>query len=114
MPLSILRRFGLGEARLTTVTLQLVDRSLKHPRGGGVIEDVLIKVNKFIFLEDFIVPDMEENKEIPIIIGRPFRATSRALIDVQKGELKLRLQDYEVTFNVFKAMRHLRESDTCF
>ena len=47
MPLSIFRRLGLGEARPTTVTLQLANRSLKHPR--GVIEDVLVKVDKFIF-----------------------------------------------------------------
>ena len=60
MPLSIFKRLGLGEAHPTTVTLQLADRSLKHPR--GVIEDVLVKVDKFIFPADFIVLDMEEDK----------------------------------------------------
>ena len=50
-----------------------------------VIEDVLVKVDKFIFLADFIFLDMEEDKEIPIILGRPFLATSEALIDVQKA-----------------------------
>ena len=103
---------GLGEARPTTVTLQLADRSLKHPR--GMIEDVLVKVDKFIFPEDFIVLDMEEDKEIPIILGRLFLATGRAMIDVQRGELKLRVQEDEVKFNVFKAVRHPAESDTCF
>ena len=112
MSLSIFRRLGLGEACPTTVTLQLTDRSLKHPRGG--IEDVLVKVDKFILLTDFIVLDMEEDKEIPIILGRPFLATGKALIDVHKGELKLIVQDDEVTFNVFKAMRHPTESDACF
>ena len=63
MPLSIFRRLGLGEAQPTTITLQLADKSLKHPR--GVIEDVLVKVDKFIFLADFIVLDMEEDKEYP-------------------------------------------------
>ena len=79
MPLSIFQRLGLGEAFPTTVTLQLVDRSLKHPKGGGgggggggLIEDVLVKVDKFIFPAYFIVLDMEEDKEIPIILGRPF------------------------------------------
>ena len=112
MPLSIFRRLGLGEARPTTVTLQLVDRSLKHPR--GVIEDVLVKVDKFIFPTDFIVLDMEEDKEIPIILGRPFLATGRAMINVQRGELKLRVQEDEVKFNVFEAVRHLAGSDMCF
>ena len=112
MPLSIFKRLGLGEARPTTVTLQLADRSLKHPR--GIIEDVLVKVDKFIFPADFIVLDMEEDKEIPIILGRPFLATGRVMIDVQRGELKLRVQEDEVKFNVFEAVRHPAESDTCF
>ena len=112
MPLSIFRRLGLGEARPTTTTLQLADRSLKHPR--GVIGDVLVKVDKFIFPSDYIVLDMEEDKEIPIILGRPFLATDRAMIDVQKGELKLRVQDDEVRFSVFNAVRHPAKSDACF
>ena len=80
MPLSIFRRLGLSEARPTTVTLQLADRSLKHPR--EVIEDVLVKVDKFIFLANFIVLDMEEDKELPIMLGRQFLATGRAMNDV--------------------------------
>ena len=112
MPLSIFKRLGLGEARPTTVTLQLAYESLKHLR--GVIEDVLVKVDKFIFPADFIVLDMEEDKEIPIILGRPFFATGRAMIDVQRGELKLRVQEDEVKFNVFEAVRHPAEIDTCF
>ena len=79
-----------------------------------MIEYVLVKVDKFIFPADFIILDMEEDKEIPIILGRPFLATGKAMIDVQKGELKLRMQDDEVNFNVFKAMRHPIKSDTCF
>ncbi|XP_062075444.1 uncharacterized protein LOC133779485 [Humulus lupulus] len=82
MPLFVFRRLGLGEASPTTVTLQLEDRSIKHPR--GIIEDVLVKVDKFIFPADFIVLDMEEDENIPIILGRPFLATGQALIDVQK------------------------------
>ena len=112
MPLSIFIRLGLGEARPTTITLQLAGRSLKHPQ--GVIEDVLVKVDKFIFPVDFIVLDMEEDKEIPIILGRPFLATGRATIDVHKGELKLRVQDGEVKFSVFNSVRHPTESDACF
>ena len=112
MSLSIFRLLGLGEARPTTVTLQLANISLKHP--WGVIEDVLVNVDKFIFLADFIVLDMEEDKEIPIILGRPFLATGRALIDVQKEELKLRVQDDEVRFSVFNAVRHPAKSDACF
>ncbi|XP_062112795.1 uncharacterized protein LOC133823956 [Humulus lupulus] len=100
MPLPVFRRLGLGEAKPTTVTLQLADRSLAHPR--GIIEDVLVKVDKFIFPVDFIVLDMEEDTNEPIILGRPFLATGMALIDVQKGELKFRVQKGELKFRVQK------------
>ena len=79
-----------------------------------MIEDVLVKVDKFIFPADFIVLDMEEDKERPIILGRPFLVTGRAMINVQRGELNLRVQDDEVNFNVFEAVRHMAKSDTCF
>ncbi|XP_062086957.1 uncharacterized protein LOC133793673 [Humulus lupulus] len=112
MPLSVFKRLQLKEAKPTTVTLQLAHRSLAHPR--GVIEDVLVKVDKFIFPADFIVLDMEEDSNVPIILGRPFLATGQALIDVQKGELKLRVQGEEVVFNVLKAMTYPEASDNCF
>ena len=70
-----------------------------------MIEDVLVKVDKFIFPTDFIVMDMEEDKEIPIILGRPFLATGGALIDVQKRKLKLRALGDEITFHVFWPMK---------
>ena len=74
-----------------------------------MIEDVLVKVDKFIFPADFIVLDMEEDETMPIILGRPFLATGRALIDVQKGELKLRVEKEEATFKVFSVF----EIPTC-
>ncbi|XP_075486381.1 uncharacterized protein LOC142525987 [Primulina tabacum] len=91
----------------TTISLQLADRSIKYPR--GVIEDVLVKVDKFIFPVDFVVLDMEEDREIPLILGHPFLAIGRA--DVQKGELVLRLNDEKVTFNVFRSMKYPGSSD---
>ena len=70
MPLLVFQKLGLGEVKLTTISLQMADRSLTYPR--GVIKDVLVKVDKFIFPVDFIVLDMEEDQEILIILGRPF------------------------------------------
>ncbi|KAK6146443.1 hypothetical protein DH2020_020312 [Rehmannia glutinosa] len=84
MPLSVLRKLGLVEVRPSTVTLQLADRSLVHPT--GILENVLIKVDKFIFPVDFLVLDMNEDCDTPLILGRPFLATAEALIDVKKGE----------------------------
>ena len=54
---------------------------------------------------------MQEDTEVPIILGRPFLATGRAMIDVQKGELRLRVQQEEVTFNVFNAIKHPHDID---
>ena len=112
MPLSILQKLGLDEPKLTNVSLQLANRSITYPR--GILEDVLVKVDKFIFPVDFIILDMEEDHEIPLILGRPFLATSRALIDVQQGNMVLRINDKHVTFNVFKALKLPPSSDTCF
>ncbi|XP_038882417.1 uncharacterized protein LOC120073686 [Benincasa hispida] len=87
MPSSIFKKIDIGEARPTTITLQLVDKSIKLPEGK--IEDVFVQVDKFIFPADFVILDYEADREIPIILGRPFLATGRALIDVQKRELTI-------------------------
>ena len=112
MPLSVFKKLGLGEAKPTTVFLQLADRFIQYPR--GMIENVLVKVDKFIFPADFIVLDMEDDQDISIILGRSFLATGRTLIDVQKGELTIRVQDEQVTFNIFKALKFPSEADCCF
>ncbi|XP_062080687.1 uncharacterized protein LOC133785473 [Humulus lupulus] len=80
MSLSNFKKLGLGEVKPTSITLQLANRSFKYPH--GVIEDVLVKVDMFVFPTDFVVLDMEEDHEIPLIFVRPFLATSGALIDV--------------------------------
>ena len=85
MLLSVFRKLELVVVKPTTISLQMADHSLTFPR--GVIEDVLVKVDKFIFLVDFLVLDMEEDREIPLILGRSFLATGRALIDVHSGNL---------------------------
>ena len=82
MPLSVAKRL-MGELIPTTMTLKMVDRTLAHPE--GILEDLLIKVEKFIFLVDFVVIDIEEDKQVPMLLGRPFLATGAALIDVKKG-----------------------------
>ena len=78
------------------------------------IEDVLVKVDKFIFPVDFIILDYEADRDVPKIRRRPFLATRRTLIDVQKGELTMRVQDKQVTFNVFKAMKLPNEPEEFF
>jgi len=112
MLLFVFGKLGLGEAMSIMVLLQLADRSIKYPR--GVIEDVLVKVDKLYFPVDFIVLDLDEERKIPFIIGWSFLATSKTLIDVQQGKLTLFVQDDEVTSNVFKAMKYPTNNDKWF
>ncbi|XP_062075667.1 uncharacterized protein LOC133779768 [Humulus lupulus] len=81
--------------------------------GASKIEDVLVQVDKFIFLADFIILDYEANRDVPIILGRPFLATGRTLIDVKKGELTMRVNEKQVTFNVFNSMKFPDEIEEC-
>ena len=73
-----------------------------------------MKVDKFIFPVDFIVLEMEEDREVPMILGRPFLATGKALIDVEQGKLTLRAMDEEVTFNVYEAIRKFDDCKSCY
>ena len=107
MSLNMMRRMRIEEAKPTRMALQLADRTLKFPH--GVVEDTLVKVGEFIFPADFVVLDMEEEANTSIILGRPFLATAGAIIDVQKGELVLRLHEEKMVFNVFKAMSYPKE-----
>nr|GEW00731.1 hypothetical protein [Tanacetum cinerariifolium] len=91
------------------MSIQLDDQSIKYPI--GVCANFLIKVNKFIFLVDFIVLEIDEDELVLIILGRPFLATTRAVIDVYEGKLSLRVRNEIVTFNIRKSMKskHFRD-----
>ncbi|RVW45766.1 Transposon Tf2-2 polyprotein [Vitis vinifera] len=83
LPYSVYKQLGLGELKPTAITLSLADRSVKIPR--GVIEDVLVQVDNFYYPVDFVVldtdPTVKEANLVPIILGRPFLATSNAIIN---------------------------------
>ncbi|XP_070008033.1 uncharacterized protein [Nicotiana sylvestris] len=111
MPLEIYKRLGIGRVRPTSMLLQLADRTIKRP--SGILDDVLIQVGKFLFSTNFVILDCKVDEEIPIILGRPFLVTGRALIDCENGELKMRLNDEEITFNVQKSMRRPSEFTNC-
>ncbi|XP_012477517.1 uncharacterized protein LOC105793136 [Gossypium raimondii] len=96
MPYKMFKQLGLREPKPTRMSIQLADRSIRYPR--GIIEDVLVKVDKFIFPIDFVVFDMDEDIEVPMILGRPFLATARTITDVGTGELVLRVGDEKILF----------------
>ncbi|XP_012461395.1 uncharacterized protein LOC105781400 [Gossypium raimondii] len=108
---SVFKQLGIGRAKLTTITLQLVDQSLEYPEGK--IDDVLVRVDKFINPADFILLGFEVDKVVPIILGRPFLETGRMRVVVQKGKLTMQVQDEQVTFNVLKALRSPNEVKDC-
>ncbi|GJV79602.1 reverse transcriptase domain-containing protein [Tanacetum coccineum] len=89
MPLSVWKKLSLPELTPTCMTLELADRSITQPI--GIAEDVDVKVGKFQFPADFVVVDFDANPRVPLILGRSFLKTGRALIDVYEGELTLRV-----------------------
>ncbi|MEQ5220379.1 retropepsin-like aspartic protease, partial [Morganella morganii] len=78
MPFALYRQLKLGTLKPTRMSIQLADQYTKYPR--GIVEDILVRVDKFIFPVDFVILDMDPDVEIPLILGRPFLATARALI----------------------------------
>ena len=83
LPYSMYKQLGLGELKPTSITLSLIDRSIKIPK--GTLEDVLIQVDKFYYPVDFVILETEPvaagANYVPIILGRPFLATSNAIIN---------------------------------
>ncbi|XP_050221519.1 uncharacterized protein LOC126671757 [Mercurialis annua] len=112
MPLTLFRTLcGDQTVKSTSMVLQLADHSLKRP--FGIVEDVLVKVDKFIFPVDFVILDYAVDKECSMILGRPFMNTGRALIDVHGGKLTLRIDEETVEFDMKKVMRGTIEEEEC-
>ncbi|GKC46271.1 DNA-directed DNA polymerase [Tanacetum coccineum] len=113
MPYTMYEKLGLGEPKATRMSLELANRSIQYPR--GIIENVLIKVDTFVLLIDFVILDMPEDTRVPIILGRPFLATARAMIDVFNKKITLRVRDDEVIFDIDQSIkRPSTKDDECY
>ncbi|GJR48819.1 DNA-directed DNA polymerase [Tanacetum coccineum] len=113
MPYTMYEKLGLGEPTTTRMSLELADRSIQYPR--GIIENVIIKVDKFILPIDFVILDMPKDSRVPIILERPFLATSRAMIDVFNKKITLRVGVDEVIFDVDQYIkRPTTKDDECY
>ena len=103
LPYSVYKQLGLGELKPTNITLSLADRSIKIPK--GIVEDVLLKVDKFYYSVDFVVLDTEPvaggTNQVPIILGRPFLATSNAIINYRNGVMQLTFGNMTLELNIF-------------
>ncbi|WJX14409.1 hypothetical protein P8452_04679 [Trifolium repens] len=113
MPLSLMKRIPGAVVKPIKMQITLADRSITHPY--GILQDVLVRCAEFVFPVDFVILDMDECVDTPVLLGRPFLATGRALIDVAMGELMLRLEEESVSFKVFEGMEpYKKEKPRCF
>ncbi|XP_070050254.1 uncharacterized protein [Nicotiana tomentosiformis] len=101
--LSVFKTLGIRQPRPISMRLQMVDCTMKRPL--GLIDDVLVRVDRFILLTYFMILDCDVEYDMPIILGRPFLAMGKALVDVEAGELTFRVGDEKVVFHVCKSMR---------
>ena len=116
-PYSMYKQLGLGELKPTSITLSLADRSIKIPK--GTLEDVLIQVERFYYPVDFVMLDTEPvavgANHVPIILGRPFLATSNAIINCRNGVMQLTFGNMTLELNIFHlGKRHMHSEEYGF
>ncbi|KAK9033666.1 hypothetical protein V6N11_049852 [Hibiscus sabdariffa] len=102
MPKSVFQKLGIGEVKPTIVLLQLANHSFVQSEGK--IEDILVRIDKFIFPVDFLILDCEADEHAPIILGKPFLATSRAIIDFDKDEIAFQVDNDQVKMKVSQSL----------
>ncbi|GJR11418.1 retrotransposon protein [Tanacetum coccineum] len=100
MPFSTYTNLSLGVLSHTRLTIELADRTIKQPR--GIAENVLVRINKFVFPIDFIILDIPEDDDIPLILGPPFLSTAYVKIDVFKRKVTLRVGEEKLVFKSVK------------
>ncbi|XP_050893362.1 uncharacterized protein LOC127099689 [Lathyrus oleraceus] len=111
MPLSICERLKMGELRPTRMFVQLADRSIKFP--VGMLENVPVHICQFYIPTDFIIMDIKEDSNIPVILRRPFLATAEAIIDVKKGKITFKAGEEKVKFILMQFLKAPTIDDTC-
>ncbi|GKA89272.1 DNA-directed DNA polymerase [Tanacetum coccineum] len=113
MPYTMYEKLSLGEQKATRMSLELADRSIQYPR--GIIKNVLIKVDKFVLLIDFVILDIPEDSRVPIILRRPFLATARAMINVFNKQITLGSGTMKESFDMDQSIkRPPAEVDECY
>ncbi|XP_022007772.1 uncharacterized protein LOC110907048 [Helianthus annuus] len=104
MPYKVFTKLDLGEPSSTRLSIRLADYSIKYPR--GFVENMLVKIDNFVFQVDFVILDMDEDSRVPLILGRPFLNTAQTIVDVAAGQITLRVNDQHVTFDIKRSMQH--------
>ncbi|GJU05805.1 transposon ty3-I gag-pol polyprotein [Tanacetum coccineum] len=112
MPYSMFLRLNLGDLKPTQMCIEHANKTTQFPK--GIAENIMVKIDKFVFPVDFVILDMEEDHRIPIILGRPFLATAHAMIDVFNKKISFEVGDEIITFDLEKSMRFPPfNEDTC-
>ena len=106
------RRIGNLKIAPTRMTLQLADCSITRPY--GVVEDVLVKVHQFTFPVDIVIMDIEDDFDIPLILGSPFMLIAKCVVDMGNCNLEMSVEDQKATFNLFEAIKHPSDNKTYF
>ncbi|GJV73688.1 putative nucleotidyltransferase, ribonuclease H [Tanacetum coccineum] len=112
MPHSMFLRLNLGDLKPTRMCIELENKTTQFPK--GITENVMVKINKFVFPVDFVILDMKEDHRNPIILGRPFLATTHAMIDAFNKNISFEVGDEIIIFDLEKSMRFPpSDEDTC-
>ena len=116
LPYAVYVDLGLGELEPTNITLQLVGRSVKIPR--GIVKDVLVQVEKFYFLVDFVMldtqPIVNQGTQFLVILGRPFLATANAIIHCRGGLMTLSFGNMTVNLNILNVIKGMGDEEDVF
>ncbi|KEH41438.1 hypothetical protein MTR_1g050895 [Medicago truncatula] len=103
LPLSLFKKMGIRELKLTEMTLKLVDHYTIQPIGH--VEDIPVKIERIYISADFMVVDIEEDHDCPMILERPFIATAGAIVDVKNGRIVFQVSDEMVGFELENVMK---------
>ncbi|GJX05305.1 reverse transcriptase domain-containing protein [Tanacetum coccineum] len=109
VPYSLFMKLSQKKLTPTRMSIRLASHTYRYPK--SIVEDMLVRVGKFNFPADFVILDMDEDVQVPIILRRPFLITSKALIDVFNKKVTLRVGDESMLFDLSKSMKHPKESD---
>ena len=116
LPYHVYLSLGIGDMKSTTMTLQFADRSEKKPR--GIVEDVIVKVDKCYYPVDFVVLDTQPvsnpDAQIPVILGCPFLATANSKINFRTGVMQITFGNMTVDLNVFRIGKQPGDDDDVY
>ncbi|GJR08695.1 reverse transcriptase domain-containing protein [Tanacetum coccineum] len=112
MPYSLYAKLSLETLKPSKMRVRLADRSFQYP--VGIAKNMLVEVGKFTFPADFVILEMEEDRKVPLILGRPFLHTADAVIRVKQKQLNLGVGTERMIFNIDSTMKHSYSNDDTF